>query len=119
VRCGVKPTIVRSLIRYFKQEQKRGGVCLIQQGDYDGSGATKCVEGESPLGGGGVSGCYGLVSAIDVHELAKPGARDRVKQGNRALRSQFLEYAVAVANEFPPAFLAADWNARSALTWII
>jgi hypothetical protein len=66
LRCGVKPTIVRSLIRYFKQEQKRGGACLIQQGDYDGSGATKCVEGESPLGGGGVSGCYGFVSAIDV-----------------------------------------------------
>jgi hypothetical protein len=55
----------------FEQEQIGGGACLIQQGDYHGSDATKCVEGESPLGSGGVSWCHGFISAVDFHELAK------------------------------------------------
>lgn len=94
-------------VDFLAQEQKRGGACLIQQGDCDDSGATKCMEGESALGSGGVSWCYGFVSAVDVHELAKRATRDRFKQGNRALRRGILEYAVDVANEFPPTALAA------------
>ena len=55
----------------FEQEQIGGGACLIQQGDCHGSGAAKCVEGESPLGSGRVSWRDGFVSAVDLHELAK------------------------------------------------
>jgi hypothetical protein len=43
----------------------------MQQGDCHGSDATECVEGESPLGGGGASWCYGFISAVDLHKLAK------------------------------------------------
>jgi hypothetical protein len=55
------------------------------------------VEGESPLGGGGVSWCHGFVSAVDLHELAQWATRNRYKQGDRARRREFLEYAVDVA----------------------
>ena len=81
-----------------------GGACLIQQDDCHGSDATKCVEGESPLGSGGVSWCCGFVSVVDVYELAKRATRDRYKQGDRARRREFLEYATDVANELLHAY---------------
>jgi hypothetical protein len=63
----------------LEQEQMGGGVCLIQQGDCHGSDPTECVEGESTLGGSGASWRYSLVSAVDVHELAKRTTWNRYK----------------------------------------
>jgi hypothetical protein len=70
LHLGHKPKILTSLIGVWAGTNVRWTLSNTA-GDCHGSDATKCLEGESPLGSGWISWRYVFVPAVDIRKLPR------------------------------------------------